>query len=218
MSIVCDSLSSESLTALNQLLADSNKDQPLRKIVSPVIQVDGVAVFTLSDGFIFRRISTTLEEAVRDEITGLKREYLCSAFEVTGSDPTVIQKIFDRFVESHGVKLAGQIDHVVIERAGKTILLVNFPSSVLRHMMAPNGGLMRTEFSGAKDALRQIPILAKCAYIPEEGSDPYTGQLVTEYPGAMFAQVNAMHYDIVRQVVANPGLGITLRNIAQWDA
>jgi hypothetical protein len=179
-----------------------------------------VAVFQSASGFYFRR--GPLDAAVRAEITTDDRDYLCSPFELT-VDPREGKvdstPLLQRFEDLYGRK-ARQIDTHLFSLNGTALLLALFPSSVVREMMAPHGGLLKTVFKGSTRDLRNIPALQHFLNFPEE--DAYVESVfATRYDKGNYESVRALHYQIVKDVVEikrDRGGPISLGPIAQWDA
>jgi hypothetical protein len=179
-----------------------------------------VAVFQSAEGFYFRR--GPLDAAVRTELTTESRDYLCSPFELTvnpkegKADPN---PLLQRFEDKYGRK-ARQIDTHLFVHNGTTLLLALFPSSVVREMMAPHGGLLKTVFKGSTQDLRHIPALQHFLNFPDE--DTYVESVfATRYEKGNYEAVRALHYQIVKDVIEikrDRGGPIALGPIAQWDA
>lgn len=182
---------------------------------------ENTLIFTSSHGFYFERMST---DNVEDELwkyVKSKREYHCSAFSVDADDPTVIAKLRMRFQEQYGLKMARQIDDIVITHNGTTLMLVKFPSCILRFLLAPTGGLMKTAYKGEIQSLKKLPTLVHLGIMHElqdVQNDTIESVVVTEYSEAQYPIVQRMHWDIVRDVIANPNAGITLKYVGVWDA
>lgn len=172
-------------------------------------------------GFYFERCdpSAALEAAIAIAIQ-TPRQYHCSTFVIDESDPTVVDKLLTRFVEQHGAKLAAKIDHFVTTHEGKKVVHVKFPACVLRHMMAPTGGLMKTGFSGPLSALAELPTLVRLGVLSSavEVDGRVKSVVATEYPEEYYHAVQRLHWDLVREVVAKKGGGICLGPVAVWDA
>lgn len=220
MPFVCAELSDEQCADMSRAIYAIAENHPLRKDIEGTLTVfssGDYVIFHSKSGFYFRRrLEGGLLATIADEFRGV-REYLCGAFELTGNDPSVARQLLDRFQELHGIKLAAQIERVVITFMGKMLLLAKFPSGVVRHMLAPNGGLLKTTYKGAVESLKQVPTLMKFTQITATEGD-YTSALVTEYAAGQQAVVETLHYDILREIISRPGLGITVGPIAQWDA
>jgi hypothetical protein len=218
MSLVCEELATETVHALNKKLTRLPDNHPFKKdLEKGNIQIwkDGdAAVFFSQLGFYFVRIATDLESAVAAELKTVQRDYLCSAFSIDGGDE-LVRQLLDRFQENHGAKMAKMIDHIVLTFRGQRLMLVKFPSCVVRHMLAPSGGVLRSEFSGPVESLKSIQVLEKMATLPEEGK---IGVFATEYKEHQYMLARSIHNALLREVVAKPGLGITLHRIAVWDS
>lgn len=222
MSLTCKDLSDEQCTEIGLAIAGLSEGHSLKKQYEAGLTVfrSGDAVVFVSAGrkqganFWFRRGGDLLG-AIYDEIR-LMREYICGAFELMNSDATVVQGLLNRFQETHGAKLAAQIEHVVIQFDGKTLMLAKFPSTVVRHMLARGGGKLCTKISGPAETLRQVPTLAKFVQIPSEDG-PHATMIVTEYERGQLGLAQLMHYDILREIISRPYLGICVGPIAVWD-
>jgi hypothetical protein len=163
-----------------------------------------------------------LDASVRAELTTESRDYLCSPFELTvnpkegKANPA---PLLQRFEDLYGRK-ARQIDTHLFVHNGTTLLLALFPSSVVREMMAPHGGLLKTVFKGSTQDLRHIPALQHFLNFPDE--DTYVESVfATRYEKGNYEAVRALHYQIVKDVIEvkrDRGGPISLGPIAQWDA
>lgn len=222
MPLICKDLPSETVNALNAKIRKLSSDHPLHKDSANsdlvVFQDGACAIFRTATGFYFRRIRHNLESEILAEMRE-KSEYLCSAFEVDSDDASVIQKLRDRFQENHGHKMVRMMDDHVLTVDGKQLLLVKFPSCVLRHLLMPSGGILKTGFSGIKSNLAQIPTLVRFGQIPDgDDSIQVNSIIVTQYKEHQYQAAQRIHYDILREVITRPNLGITLNSIAVWDS
>ena len=224
MPLVCDSLRPEAFVALHQRIAGLPLSNPLRKeCADGNVTVDtqyGIMYFHSAAGFYFEHMQTEdLETEIMRHIKTL-RNYHCSAFEVDTADPTVVKKLLDRFQEQHGVKYARTIDHCVITFRGKQLMLVKFPPPVLQQILSPSGGLMKTGYSGPLESIKQISTIMKLGGMKDTfATDGFVrNMVVTEYAAGQLPLINRIHWDIVREVIARPNLGITLSPVCAWDA
>lgn len=222
MPLICDELSSETVTALYAKIQKLPEGHLLRKDAvdgNLVVYKDGeCAIFHSSAGFYFRRIRHDLESEIMADIRE-NRDYLCSAFEVDRDDPSVVQKLRERFQESHGHKMARMIDDHVMMHSEKQIMLVKFPSCVLRHMLTTSGGVLKTGFSGLRSNLAQIPTLVRFGQIPDDEEHAFVkSMIVTQYKDHQYLAAQRVHYDILREVIARPNIGITLNPVSLWDS
>ena len=220
MPLVCASLSREVLSKLNQEIKKLPLDNILHKESMDgditVIEINNCALYHSAAGFYFQRITENLEQTIRENIRK-PREYLCSAFELDPNDSSVQERVLGRFQESYGQKLFRKLDYMCFENKGIPTMVVKFPSCILRHMLAPSGGLLKTVFSGPTKSLLQLPTLQKLATI--NPNDPATASVfVTEYKKGMLPFATNLHYDIIRELVTKPNLGITVGPIAVWDS
>jgi len=217
MPLVSHELSVSELYTINRILQEKPLHHALRKETMDgqvtVASTQGCAVFHSAAGFSFRRIRENLCATVLEEIDA-EREYLCTALEL--GSRSMVSAMLDRFVETHGQNMANKIDHIVIERDGKILMLVNLPSCVIRHMMAYKGGRMTTGFSGPVESLLKIPMLEKYGNVA--GTGVFRGCIATEYMEGGYEHARNFHFALVQEVVSRPGLGITLSPIAAWNA
>jgi hypothetical protein len=219
MPLLCNELSNDILVELNKRITLLPAEHPLRKEGNTsVVRHGDYAIFQSEVGLYFRRIQNDIESEIRKEMEE-PRQYLCSVFEVDEGDPSVVEKLRIRFQESHGQKLARQIEDCLFTLNQKQLMLVKFPSSVLRHMLEPTGGFLRTGFSGLRGNLRQIPTLVQFCQVPSgDDSDLVKSAIVTEYKEQYYDSAKKVHYNILREVVNRPNLGITLKPFAVWDS
>ena len=228
MPIQCKDADATQLEEWNRLFAALRPTHPLKEGGSSssnrvVVLYDkdaGVAVFQTDKGFYFRR--GELDAAVKAEFSASHRDYLCSPFELTvnpregKADPA---PLLQRFADLYGKK-ARQIDTHLFSHNGASILLALFPSSVVREMMAPHGGMLKTVFKGNTRDLRRIPALHEFLHFPDEDVD-VESVFATRYEKGGFDAVRALHYQIVKEVIEikrDRGGALTLGPIAQWDA
>jgi len=215
MRFLSNDIPSEQLQHLNDTVKVLSDHPWLAEDVTLYIRDDKV-VFCSKKGFRFRRIEESVVQTVSTELY-TPNNCLCSVFSLSDATPDIVQKLMNSLSEKHGVKLVNTIDSVLVSYEGDTLMLLNLPSGILRHMMAPSGGLMRTYFGGVVSDLRKIPMLLNYGNLPDTDNH-YAGCLTTEYKAGGLDSVTAFHYNLVREVVANPGLGISLSRIATWDA
>ena len=143
---------------------------------------------------------------------------IVTPFVVDKDDPTVTDKLLTRFQESYGAKLARQIDHYIYFYDSQKLMLVKFSPSVLRFTMAPSGGTLKTTYKGSIESLKQIPTLHKFVTGDNAPEDGKPAVFATQYSEGSLPIVTRIHYDIVREVVARPNLGICIGPVAVWDA
>ena len=222
MPLRCQELPVEIVAALSAKIKKLPLTHPLHKESLDgdltIFTHNGYAIFHSAAGFYFRHIHDNLESEINAEISG-SRGYLCSAFEIDTADQTVVHQLRDRFQENHGYKMARMIEHHIIPWNGKQLMLVKFPSCVIRHMLASSGGFLKTGFTGKRENLAKIPILVKLGQVPSgEGSDIVNSVIITEYKMEQYMAAMRIHNDILKEVMAHPHLGITLGPIAQWDS
>lgn len=178
-----------------------------------------VMVFVSRRGLFFERRhdDETVETTIHRMFESKEQAGIVTPFVVDADDPTVVDKLFVRFQESYGAKLAHQIDHHIYMYDGKKLMLVKFSPSVLRFTMAPSGGTLKTTYKGSTSSLKQIPTLHKFVTSSdvEEGNPAV---FATQYGDGSLPIVQRIHYDILREVIARPNLGIFIGPVAVWDA
>lgn len=224
MPLVCDALPYDKLSKLNARVARLPDTNPLRKEcldgdVRVFVQHD-VLVLHSAGGFYFEHMIVPDVESELARHIRTPRAYHCSAFEVDRDDPSVVEKLLDRFQEQHGVAMRNMIDWCVVKYQGKELMLCKLPPCLLRHMLAPTGGLMKTAYSGPVEKLSAIPTLAKLGVLSNDFIvDGFIrSMIVTEYKDHHYEAVKRLHWDIVREVIARPNSGISLGPVAVWDA
>lgn len=224
MPLLCDDLSVETVTALNRRIQRLPETHPLRKDctsgnVLAFKQFD-VLILHSPAGFYFEHMAVPDLETELVRHIRSPRDYHCTAFEVDRDDPSVVEKLLDRFQEQHGVKMRRMIDWCLIKHDGKELMLVKLPPCILRHMLGPTGGLMKTGYSGPADKLAAIPTLAKLGVLQDAFivDGHIKSMLAAEYKDHQYEAVKHLHWDVVREVIARPHSGICLFPVAQWDA
>ncbi len=224
MPLICDALSPTTVSALNRRIAKLSTDHPLHKecldgVVTAFVTNDTLVLHS-AGGFYFEHMATPDLETELVRHIRTPRDYHCTVFEVDADDPAVVEKLLDRFQEQHGVKMRNMIDWCVITFQGKQLMLCKLPPCILRHMLAPTGGLMKTVYAGPIDSLRKIPTLAKLGVLSStfEVDGNVRSVLATEYRDYHYMAVQRLHWDVVREVIARPHSGITLGPVAVWDA
>jgi hypothetical protein len=224
MPLLCDALPHETVVALNRLIGKLPPQSLLRRECMDgdvrVFKQHDVLILHSAAGFYFEHMDQPdLETALKRHIRST-RAYHCSAFEIDADDPTVVEKLLVRFQEQHGEKMARQIDWCTITFNGKNLMLVKFPPCILRHLLAPTGGLMKTGFRGPSETLALVPTLVRFGAL----KDPFildgrvSSIFATEYKEHQYETVKRIHWDIVREVIARPHSGIYLGPVAEWDA
>jgi hypothetical protein len=181
---------------------------------------EDVLILHSAGGFYFEHMATPdLESELMKHIRST-RDYHCSAFEVDADDPSVVEKLLDRFQEQHGTKMRNMIDWCIITHEKKQLMLCKLPSCILRHMLAPTGGLLKTVYSGPITSLQTIPTLVKLGILSNDFvvDGQVRSVLATEYKDYHYYAVQRLHWDVVREVIARPHSGITLGPVAVWDA
>ena len=222
MTIHCAAATEAQIAAWESRYKELPATHPLKRDRDLTIcYADGVVVFQGREGgFYFRRGG--LEEAAAAEFAATHREYLCSPFELVANprdgkaDPT---PLLQRFEDLYG-RRAKQIDTHLFSHNGVTLLLALFPSNIVREMMAPHGGILKTVFKGNTRDLRRIPALQHFLHFPDEDAD-VESVFATQYDKGNYEAVRALHYQIVKDVIEikrDRGGPITLGPIGQWDA
>lgn len=221
MPLLCDALRKDALLRLNQtiltlpmgnLIRKESMDGDITAFLS-----DDVVVLHSAAGFYFERLGgNDLETTILNTIQS-PRLYLCSALEINTEDPAILTKLLHRFQEQYGEKYVRMMDFLPYTFNSRTLLLVKFPSCVVRQMMAPMGGVCKTTVSGPTQSLKTIPTLQNCMKFPENQSE-MTSVFATEYSQGQLHSARKLHYDLVQEVATRPDLGITLTNVAVWDA
>ena len=219
MPLVCPSIPKESLTKLNQEILKLPLGHPLHKETMDgdvtVFEDNGYAVYHSAGGFYFNKILTTLENAIRNDIRS-PREYLCTAFEMRSCDKGMQRKLIERFQETYGLKYSNMIEHHCFQWSDKYLMLAKMPSCVVRSMLSKSGGTMRTVVRGPTESLRQIPTLVRLGNI-QEGQEMASSLFVTQYGQNSFHDVCTIHYDLMREVLAKPNMGVTINPFMVWD-
>lgn len=144
--------------------------------------------------------------------------YHCSAFVI--DDPDEVNKLLDRFREHSGAKMFARMDYVIVVHRDQRLMLVKYPPCMLRHMLAPSGGQMKTGLIGPRDALDELPTLVKTGALAnaQEYMDGRYGVVVeTEYGEGYLPLAERMHWDIVREVIAHPGRCLTVCPVGAWE-
>jgi hypothetical protein len=230
MPLLCSQLTADELTRLNKYILSRvpyNKLNPhplFDDIMTGQVLIDStdatVLVFLSKRGLYFERrlddelIETTIHRMFESPV----QAGIVTPFVVDADDPSVVSKLLTRFEESYGQKLARTIDHHIYFYDTKKLMLVKFSPSVLRFTMAPSGGTLKTTYKGPVESLKQIPTLQKfvsSASITEEGKPAV---FATQYSDGSLPIVQRIHYDVLREVLSRPNLGICLGPIALWDA
>jgi hypothetical protein len=218
MPLHCQILSRDTVSKINQEILKLPITNPLHKESMDgditVVEKNGCAIYHSAAGFYFNRIIHNLEDAIIQDIRN-PREYLCSAFEIQTGDNSVRDKLLKRFQEKYGKKYFNMIDYQCLNYNDKNLMLVKFPSCIVRQMLSPTGGNMRTVISGPRGSLEQIPTLVRLGNIGDQ--ERPTSVFVTQYGPNMLKEVNQIHYDILREVLTKPNMGITVMPFMVWD-
>jgi hypothetical protein len=179
-----------------------------------------VLVFISRRGLFFerRQADETVETTIHRMFEAKEQVGLVTPFVVDADDPSVVDKLLTRFQESYGQKLARTLDYHIYFYDSKKLMLVKFSPSVLRFTMSPSGGTLKTMYKGSIESLKQIPTLAKFVSSTAAIEDNTPALFATQYSEGSFHIVQRIHYDILREVITRPNLGICLGPIAVWDA
>jgi hypothetical protein len=231
MPLLCPQLTADELTQVNKFIltrVPHNKTNPhplFDDIMTGQVMIDAasdpaVLVFLSRRGLFFERRRGGTDESITTAIQRMfettEQAGLVTPFVVDADDPTVVDKLLTRFQESYGQPLARTIDHHVYMYDGKKLMLVKFSPSVLRFTMAPSGGTLKTMYKGDPEALKQLPTLVKFVSTDTEAA---TGAVfATQYGEGSLPIVQRIHYDIMREVIARPNLGVCIGPIAVWDS
>ena len=224
MPILCTELSQPTLDMLCERIEALPESHPLRQEVAAGVKIftdADVVVFESRLGLYYRRMNGHgLEEALQEEIKTV-RNCLCSAFEVDTDDPSLVQQLRDRFQENHGVRLARTIDDHVLEFRGKRLMLVKLPAPVVRHMLAPTGGLLHTTVRGPSASLRALPTVDQYGQLedaPQDTDGRIKTVIVTKYAEGQHAVAQHLHYNILRDAITHPNLGVCIGPFCAWDS
>jgi hypothetical protein len=226
MPLLCRELTADDLKRINTYILTRiphNKTHPhplFDDIMTTQVLIDpspDTLVFMSNRGFFFehRRPDEEIETAIHRMFESIEQPGIVTPFVVDADDPSVVSKLRTRFEESYGQKLAHTIDHHIYFYDTKKLMLVKFSASVLRFTMSPSGGTLKTSYKGPIESLKQIPTLHKFATECEDGK---TAIFATQYGEGSLPIVQRIHYDIVREVLTRPNLGICIGPIAVWDA
>ena len=220
MPLICEDLCEAEQSAINNEIKKLSLEYSLRvECMDGRVDVTrscNTLIYHSAAGFYFFNMpeGASLYDALLMDVK-TPRKYLCSAFIVDGGSDTVI-KMKERFQEVYGEKLANKTDSVLIHRGGDSILLVKFPSEIVRCMMCENGGVLKTVFKGSAASLRNIHSLARYVPLPDDGL--VHSVFATGYTEGQYNLVRALHYKIMQEVVVNGGLGICLSFVGTWDS
>jgi len=214
MPITCDVLDSTQIAELNEEIAKLPNGHPLRSRTI-VHDTGDVTVLEFESGNMFFYRSGPVS-AVHSHMDIANRRYLCVAFELASEDPTIPNKLRNRFVEQHGHK-AAQIDwYTWTERK---LLLALLPATVLEEIMRDQGGSVMTTVGGDKETLMGIPAFRGAAGQAEADADGRVQIVIgMDYPAGYFHAARGLHWTLVQEVIRRPNSGITLGPVARWDA
>jgi len=177
---------------------------------------NGFLIYHSASGYYFQRIATNIETTLLEDASN-DRNALCTSYHILDESQSedLVRKLKERYTELHGAH-ADMIETVVVQHNDKLFALFKLPAFVVRHMMAPNGGYLRTTFSGNLNMLRQIPILQQFKCVPEKGDSLFGSSLVTSYSKGYYEAARSLHWGLVQQVIQRPNSGITLNEIGVW--
>ena len=221
MSILCNIISADALARVHSAILTTPHTHPIHsdlRIGNITIRyASNSLIFHGASGFYFRRMtSTDIEGEILQEIHQ-PREYHCTTYIIDRNDPSIVKSILMRLQEHHGIKLARGIDHVIVAEGAQYLMLVKLSSAIVRHMLMPAGGTLKTVYSGSVESLKQVPTLAHYSTELLTNTDRVTSAIVTSYQKGMLYSAQEFHYNILREVLQRPYLGITIGPIAQWD-
>ncbi len=140
--------------------------------------------------------------------------YMPVAYEV--ATPAIRKEILDRYVGIVGASAAAKIDWLVLERHGKTLLLLRLPREVVGALYGSQGGTLTTRVRGAAGSLRKITTLRPI--VPEDAAeeDEIHRAFAIQYGRDAYQQAVAAHASILREVISKPNLGICVGPFAVW--
>lgn len=237
MPLLCTSMTPDELKRINMYMLSRvphNKSNPhplFDDVMTSQVMIDdksdpNVLVFISRRGLFFERrhVDEGVEATIHRMFEAKEQSGIVTPFVVDADDPSVVTKLITRFQESYGEKLARQIDYHIYFYDNKKLMLVKFSPSVLRFTMAPSGGTLKTMYKGPIESLKQIHTLEK--FVSSSDNPEKTAAIeenkpamfATQYSEGSFHIVQRIHYDILREVIARPNLGICLGPIAVWDA
>ena len=231
MPLLCTKMSTDELKRINMYMLSRvphNKLNPhplFDDVMTTQVMIETsdptTLVFMSRRGLFFERRVTDedVETTIHRMFEAKEQAGIVTPFVVDKDDPSVTDKLLTRFQESYGPKLARQIDHYIYLYEDNKLMLVKFSPSVLRFTMAPSGGTLKTTYKGSTASLKQIPTL--CKFVTGDNGALEEGNptvFATQYSEGSFPIVARIHYDIVREVIARPNLGICIGPVAVWDA
>ena len=230
MPFLCTKITTDELKRINMYMLSRvphNKLNPhplFDDVMTSQVMIDTTdpttLVFLSRRGLFFERhpADEPVETTIHRMFEAKTQAGIVTPFVVDKDDPTVTDKLLTRFQESYGAKLARQIDYYIYFYDSQKLMLVKFSPSVLRFTMAPSGGTLKTTYKGSIESLKQIPTLHKFVTGDNAPEDGASAVFATQYSEGSLPIVARIHYDIVREVIARPNLGICIGPVAVWDA
>ncbi len=184
---------------------------------------DGFILFEFEDGFSFYRADWTGQSHTDMFQCYLRNpaihRYMPVTYEIIVADAeTTAHGLLNNFREKYG-RTADHIDwmHTTIPNSSTSVIMMLLPQEIVEAMMRPRGGTLYTEITGPAGALRALPSVAPL--IPDTISDDeHVRRLfATQYEATQYDQALLYHHQVVREVFANHGKGISLRKVAAWN-
>lgn len=220
MPIICKEISNDTLDSVYRRLERAPPSHPLRKdSLDGTVTCwshKGYLIYHSTSGFYFQRIVDDIATTLVEDLSA-ERNALCTSYQILDESQSdeLVKKLKDRYTELHGSHVI-MIETVVVSHDNKLFALFKLPAFVVRHMMAPSGGQLRTTFSGKLPMLRKIPILQQFKCVPETGDSQFGSSLVTSYSAGYYEPARALHWGLVQQVIQRPNSGITLKMVGLW--
>jgi hypothetical protein len=231
MPFLCTQTSPDELKRINMYMLSRvphNKINPhplFDDVMTVQVMIDAsdptTMVFVSRRGLFFERHpeGEDVETTIHRMFEAKTQVGIVTPFVVDPEDSSVVDKLRIRFRESYGIKLANQIDDYIYTYDNQKLMLVKFSPSVLRFTMAPSGGTLKTTYKGSIESLKHIPTLHKFVSNADADIEDYKPAVfATQYSEGSLPIVSRIHYDIVREVIARPNLGICIGPVAVWDA
>jgi hypothetical protein len=221
MPVFCELLPTEILHTLNQEVNKLPPEHHLKQdsdagtVTILFDKKENVTIFNGKSGLYFRR--GDLVSCIQADLN-CGRGLICTTYELK-DDKEQPEALKARFQECFGIKKARKIDTYLGHLNDRIFLLAKFPPDVMKLLFEAKGGLLKTGFKGPRESLLQIPTLTK--YLDFKETDdpaPIESIFATDYKEGNYEYTLAVHYDILKDVVNKPNLGITLCPIAAWTS
>lgn len=144
--------------------------------------------------------------------------YMPATYELreADADGSVLAGIIGNYRRLYGDRLAAKIDALYFVLGGKKFYTVLIPKEIIQAMLADKQGELITHVSGSAAALRSVPILAGLVGDDVEGASTVRRGFVTTYTAGGQQASRAIHWKVVRQVLAVPNSGISVGPVAVW--